>query len=140
MSIEEKIQEIAEQEFQEFGFVIDDAMGVDVAVDKVELPAIVCYLVESGSLTFKHGKVKDSSEVFIAFIDKVERDADGMDNVAVYKEMKGTAQQFLRVINECGFFEPVELVTYEGIYEMMSANVSGVMCHVTLKEQQGRCV
>lgn len=140
MSIEERIKVLAESSFPEYGFVIDDAMGVDVAVDKVQLPAIVCYLVENGELTFKHGKVKDSEMVFLAFIDKVSRDADGMDNVEVYKRMKGTAEQFINEVNGCGYFEPVERVTYESIYEMMSANVSGVLCQATLKELQGRCV
>lgn len=140
MSIEEKIRSVAESEFQEFGFVLDDAAGVDVAVDKVELPAIVCYLVEDGTLTFKNGKVKDGEQVALAFIDKVERDADGMDNVQVFLSMKQVAEQFITVLNGCGFFEPVETVTYESLYEMLSANVSGLACYLTLKEAQGRCV
>lgn len=138
--IEQRIREIAEAEFQEFSFVLDDAMGVDVAVERVELPAIVCYLVEDGTLSFKNGMVKDSEHTILVFINAVERDADGMDNVEVYQDMKGVAEQFITKVNECGYFEPVETVQYESLYEMMSANVSGVMCHVMLKELKGRCV
>lgn len=140
MSIEEGIKAIAEGKFSKYGFVLDDAAGIDTKVDMVDLPAIAVYLVEDGSLTFKNGKVKDSCLVFMAFIDKVDRDADGMDNVAVYQRMKEVAKRFIKAVNESGFFEPVDVASYQGVYEMMSSNVSGVLLQCQLKEAVGSCV
>lgn len=55
MSIEEVLRDVAQKKYPSYGFVLEDWNGIDRAVDKVDLPAIVVFLVESGTLTFKMG-------------------------------------------------------------------------------------
>ena len=88
MSIEDKIREVAQKGWPSHGFVLEDWEGVDRAVDKTDLPAIVCFLVEDGTLEFKNGRCKDSEDLILAFIDKVPRDADGDENKSVFLSMK----------------------------------------------------
>ena len=141
MTIEEKIKEVAQLGWPTYGFILVDWAGVDRSVDKTDLPAIVCFLVEDGSLEFKNGRCKDSENVILAFIDKAPRDADGDDNLSIYKAMKDVAKAFIAKLSACGFFEPInQKVEYHSLYEMLASNVSGLYCMVTLKEQTGVCV
>lgn len=141
MSIEDKIRETAEKGWPEYGFVLEDWAGVDRAVDKTDLPAIVCFLVESGELDFSKGWVKDSENVILAFVDKVPRDADGDENKTTYEAMKDVMMSFIAALTKSGYFEPIqERVTYNTLYEVLASNVSGVWCNITLKEKKGFCL
>lgn len=140
-SVENKVKEVAEKLWPDFGFVLEDWAGVDRAIDKTELPAIVCFLVESGEFEFKNGMCKDSENIILAFIDKVERDADGIDNLNIYSNMKEEAKAFIAALSKCGWFEPIEQrIPYHSLYETLAANVSGVWCQLTLKERAGICL
>ena len=141
MSIEDKIREVAQKGWPSHGFVLEDWEGVDRAVDKTDLPAIVCFLVEDGTLEFKNGRCKDSEDLILAFIDKVPRDADGDEHKSVFLSMKGLAKDFIAALSKCGYFEPInQRITYHSLYEVLASNVSGLWCRITLKELQGVCV
>lgn len=141
MSIEDKIKEVATKGWPKYGFVQEDWAGVDRAVDKTDLPAIICFLVESGSLDFKNGYVKDSENVILAFIDKVPMDADGDDNKTTYEAMKETMKKFIGALMKTQYFEPITApVEYNSLYEVLASNVSGVWCSITLKERTPHCL
>lgn len=141
MSIEDKIREVAENGWPGYGFVLEDWNGVDRAVDKTELPAIICFLVESGELDFTNGYCKDSENVILAFIDKVPRDADGDDNKTAFERMKATMKRFIAALMATHYFAPItERIVYNSLYEVLASNVTGVWCSLTLKEAKGICL
>lgn len=140
-SVESKVKEVAEKGWPQWGFVLEDWAGVDRAIDHAVLPCVVCFLVESGVLEFKNGICKDAENVVLAFIDRVEKDADGNDNLTVYSGMKENAKRFVAALGRCGYFDPIEQqVTYNTLYESLAANVSGVWISLTLKERVGVCL
>ena len=100
MSIEEVLRDVARKKYPSYGFVLEDWNGIDRAVDKVDLPAIVVFLVESGTLTFKNGRCKDAEDIVFAFIDKVSRDADGDDNTTTCTELKKVAKSYIADIQK----------------------------------------
>jgi hypothetical protein len=80
MSVEKKLKQIADGHFTGWSWVFDDWKSADRVLAKVEMPAIVCLMPVGGEMTFRRGKVWDSEDVALCFIDKVPRDADGEDN------------------------------------------------------------
>ena len=141
MGIESKIKEIVKSKFPEYGFVLDDWNGIDRAVDKVYLPAIVVFLVESGSLTFKNGRCRDAEDIIFALIDKVPNDADGEENTGVCQPLKQDAKTLIMGIQGSGYFEPIsEEVEYSPVYEVLASNVTGIIFNLRLKEAIGSCI
>lgn len=141
MSIEDKIREIAEREFKGYSYVFEDWNGAAKVVDRVSLPAIICVLPSSGYFDIARGKVKDSEDMSIAFVDKVVRDANGDDNEEVYTRMKRTAGKFIDAMNKSRYFEPIEgKIRYQTILESASAYLTGVFVELNVKESTGICL
>lgn len=140
MSIEDKIKEIAQNEFQQCSYVFDDWYGATEAVDRVEFPVIMSILPNGGRLDFSKGFLKDSENLMIAFIDKVERDANGEDNKEVYTRMKETASKFIEAMNKSNFFEPIEGVKYNTILERATSYFTGVVIEFSVKQRVGICL
>jgi hypothetical protein len=141
MSVEKKLKQIADGHFTGWSWVFDDWKSADRVLAKVEMPAIVCLMPVGGEMTFRRGKVWDSEDVALCFIDKVPRDADGEDNEAVYSRMKREAMRFVGVMNKSGLFEPVEGgVRYDTIIEGTANVLTGVMMSLTIKENEALCL
>jgi hypothetical protein len=141
MTIEDKVREIVGEYFSGFSFVFEDWNTADTKLDKVELPAIIMVLPVSGVLQFgQHGRIKDAVNTIVAFVDKVPKEADGRDNEVVYNEMKVAAREFVRRLNESGYFNYIQGdVPYNTIIEQLSSIVTGVALQLQLKELVGRC-
>lgn len=141
MTIEDKVREIVGEYFSGFSFVFEDWNTADTKLDKVELPTIIMVLPVSGVLQFgQHGRIKDAENTIVAFVDKVPKEADGRDNEVVYNEMKVAAREFVRRLNESGYFNYIQGdVPYNTIIEQLSSIVTGVALQLQLKELVGRC-
>ncbi len=141
MTIEDKVREIVGEYFSGFSFVFEDWNTADTKLDKVELPAIIMVLPVSGVLQFgQHGRIKDAENTIVAFVDKVPKEADGRDNEVVYNAMKVAAREFVRRLNESGYFNYIQGdVPYNTIIEQLSSIVTGVALQLQLKELVGRC-
>lgn len=141
MTIEDKVREIVGEYFSGFSFVFEDWNTADTKLDKVELPAIIMVLPVSGVLQFgQHGRIKDAENTIVAFVDKVPKEADGRDNEVVYGEMKVAAREFVRRLNESGYFNYIQGdIPYNTIIEQLSSIVTGVALQLQLKELVGRC-
>lgn len=141
MTIEDKIRDIAGEQFSEFTYVFEDWYTADKVIDKVALPAIIFILPVSGVLQYgEHGRIKDAENCIIAFVDKVDKEADGRDNEITYNAMKEAARRFINAINASGFFDYIQGdVAYNVIYEQMSSIVTGIALNLRLKELVGRC-
>jgi len=141
MSIEDKIREIAEREFKEYSYVFEDLNGAAEVVDRVSLPVIICVLPSSGYFDIARGKIKDSENISIAFVDKVVRDANGDDNEEVYTRMKRTAGKFIDAMNKSRYFEPIEgKIRYQTVLESASVYLTGVFVELNVKESKGVCL
>ena len=141
MTIDDKVREIASEQFSEFSYVFEDWYTADKVVEKTALPAIIFILPVSGILQYgQHGRIKDAENCAIAFVDKVDKEADGRDNETVYNAMKTAARAFINALNASGFFNPIDGdVAYNVIYEQLSSIVTGVVLQLQLKELVGRC-
>ena len=139
-SIENKLREIAEKQFGGYSYIFEDWNGAAEVATKVEVPAIICLLPTGGFLDFSRGRVKDSEDIAIAFVDKASRDADGNDNEKVYSRMKDTASRFVEAMNKSHYFEPIEHVSYKTILESASSYFTGVFVEMKIKENYGNCL
>ena len=142
MSIEERIKSIVDENFSEFSYVFEDWYDADRAIGKMKLPAIICILPVSGSLE-EHpnsGRMKDTENTAIAFVDKVKRDAKGYDNYETYNRMKKAAKKFIRTINKDDYFRPLQgKQNYSVIYEQTATIVTGVYLDLALEQEIGVC-
>lgn len=140
-SIENRIREIAKTHFLEYSYIFEDWNGAAEVADRVSLPAIICLLPPGGFLEISKGRVKDSENIAIAFIDKVTRDANGDDNEQVYSRMKQTAIKFIKAMNDSRYFEPIDGdVKYTTILESASSYFTGVFVELTVKDFAGNCL
>ena len=141
MTIEDKVREIAGEQFSEFTYVFEDWFTADKKLEKLQLPAIIFILPVSGVFHFgEHGRIKDAENCLIAFVDKVPKEADGRDNETVYNGMKTAARAFIASLNASGYFDYIQGdVTYSVIYEQLSSIVTGIALNLRLKELVGRC-
>lgn len=138
MNIDEKLKEIATGEaFAEFSYVFENWYDADRAIEHLQLPAIISVLPFSGGIERRNGRVSDQQNFAIAFVDKVQRNALGEDNAAVYNRMKQRGVDFLNAIDASGYFEALpQYVPYHVICERLSSIVTGIMFDLTLKEQK----
>lgn len=140
-SVESKLKEIVEKEFDGVSWVFDDWKSIDRAIGRVQLPAIVCVMPVSGVFTFNHGCVKDKPNCYVVFLDKVPKDADGDENEEVYSRMKDMAKKFVSAVDKSGYFESVEGdIPYDVFTEKMSDILSGIGVPLSLKESAYSCV
>lgn len=139
MTIDEGIKRIAEEHFPGFSYIFDDWYDIDQAVDRTPLPAIAHVLPIGGVMTIRqNGKLYDRESVTIAFLDKVTRDANGGDQRIVFERMKDVAIQFVRLMNESGYFASIGTWSYNVIYNQLSSIVTGVMLTLDV-ESNGIC-
>lgn len=138
-SIEQVIQEVAEEHFPEYSYVFETWQDADTQLERLSFPAIVSVVPVSGSTTLKNGKVYDTESVAIAFLDAATRDADGKDNAEVYNRMKMAGAKFIRALNATKQFESIDNAPYQTICEQMATIVTGVMYTLTIKQEIGEC-
>ena len=138
MTIDEGIKKIAEEHFPRYSYIFDDWYDIDQAVDRTPLPCIAHVLPIGGVMTPRNGRLYDRESVTVAFLDKVNRDASGNDQRVVFERMKATAIEFVRIMNESGYFENVGTWSYNVIYNQLSSIVTGVMLTLDV-EGKGLC-
>ena len=138
MTIDEGIKKIAEEHFPRYSYVFDDWYDIDQAVDRTPLPCIAHVLPIGGTMTLRNGRLYDRESVTVAFLDKVTRDANGDDQRIVFERMKDVAIDFVRRMNESGYFSSVQTWAYNVIYNPLSSIVTGVMLTLDV-EGNGTC-
>lgn len=141
MTIDEAIKTIATSEaFEDFSYVFDDWNDADQSISRVKaLPAIVHILPISGTMTVRNGRIYDSEQVAITFMDKVVRDASGDDQREVFERMKEAAMTFIALANESGHFEKVSVVSYGILYNQLASIVTGVTLKLEITDL-GQCL
>lgn len=141
MSVVNKLEKIAKESFSNFTWVFDDWKSADRALTRVDVPAIVCIMPTGGTLTFRRGRVWDAPNCYLAFLDKVTRDANGTENEEVFEWMKGAAIRFVSEMNKSGLFEPIDgNINYDTIVEGTSNILTGVGLSLTIQETEAVCL
>lgn len=140
-TIERAIKEVATEKFGSFSYVFDDWTRADRRLEKMEYPAIVCILPSSGMTEVRNGKVYDTENIALAFLDVAPRDADGEENEEVYTRMKAAGASFIDHLARSRKFEGLDgRQQYETIIERLSSIVTGVMYSLTLTQAIGGCL
>ena len=138
-SVEKKIKSVADS-MVGFTYVYEDWTRADLRLDRLPLPAIINLLPVSGAMSLKMDQFKDKPNCMFVFVDKVNKDADGKDNDAVFERMKSAAMVFIARMNDSGLFEPIEGdIPYSVILEKLSPIVTGISISVQVKEAKGVC-
>lgn len=138
-SVEKKIKSVAES-MVGFTYVYEDWTRADLRLDRLPLPAIINLLPVSGAMSLKMDQFKDKPNCMFVFVDKVNKDADGYDNDAVFERMKSAAMVFIARMNDSGLFDPIEGdIPYSVILEKLSPIVTGISISVQVKETKGVC-
>lgn len=138
-SVEKKIKSVAEG-MVGFTYVYEDWTRADLRLDRLPLPAIINLLPVSGAMSLKMDQFKDKPNCMFVFVDKVNKDADGKDNDAVFERMKSAAMVFIARMNDSGLFDPIEGdIPYSVILEKLSPIVTGISISVQVKEAKGVC-
>jgi hypothetical protein len=135
MNTREKVEAIASEVFAGRTIIFADWFEADRVLERVSFPAIVCVLPSGGSITAKNGRVYDTNEIAIAFIDKAPRDAKGAQLMDIHAKMLEDAVKFCTAVGKSRYFEPIEQAQYTTIYEQLSTIATGVMLQLSLKSK-----
>ena len=140
MSIEERLKEVVKTALPEMAYVLGTLTEIDEKLDVMEPPFVWVVFPDVGMLTYRRGKFWESFRVLVGFFDLTRRDADGEDNMAVYRRMVGKAKAFIRAYNESGHFEPLDGDIETTIRaEVGAANTTGLWIGINVQERDGRC-
>ena len=139
-TIREILKDMATELFPDFTYLFEDWETADTKMEKLEYPAIIAVIPASGTTEIKNGRVYDTVNIAIAFLDTAPRGAEGEDNGECIDRMKVAGARMIRAINQSHQFEPLEgQQYYETIIERLSTIVSGVMYSLQLTQSIGGC-
>lgn len=137
-SIEQIIREAAAK-MQGYTYIYETWEGADTKLEKMTFPAIVCVMPTSGTTTIRNGRIYDTENVALAFLDSVPRNAEGEDNGEVINAMKVAGSKFFDLLNKSGELEPLSSIPYEVVCEQLSTIVSGVIFQPAVSQKIGYC-
>lgn len=139
-TIREELKKIATAELPGWTYVYEDWNTADRVMEKLSYPAVLCVVPASGQTEIRNGRVYDSVNVAVAFLDSVPRGADGEDNGATIDRMKTAGAKLIRALNNSHKFEQLQgKQYYDTIIERLSTIVSGVMYSLQLTQRIGDC-
>lgn len=122
-------------------FLFDDWRTVDRAIGKTELPCCVCIMPTNGTISVRNGRYTDRPNMYIAFLDKVARDANGEDNREVYERMKSHMVKFIAEVNASSELDNIDgEVNYDIIAEGMSDILTGVGFALSVRNIIPQCL
>lgn len=139
-TIREIIKDIAGKEFPKWTYLYDDWNTADIKLEKLSYPSIVCVIPQSGQTEVKNGRIYDTVNIAVAFLDIVPKGADGEDNGEAIDRMKVAGAKFIKCINNSHKFESLDgKQYYQTIIERFSTIVSGVLYSFQLTQKIGDC-
>lgn len=140
MNIETKLREISEKALPDMSYVLGTLTEIDEKLDLMTPPFVWVVFPDMGTLTYRMGRWWESFRALVGFFDLTRRDADGEDNMMVYRRMVGKAKEWIKAYNESGYFEEIEGDIETAIHaEVGAGNVTGLMIDLVIRERDGRC-
>lgn len=138
-SIESKLEAIAKEKFPSWSWVLDDWKSADRALSGLSVPAILCLLPSGGKVVAKNGRATVMKSCNLAFLTRVKRDADGVDNVEAYNEMLAEALRFYGEVYKSGLIASNEF-EFQTIYEGTANILTGVLMSVEITDNSRICL
>lgn len=139
-TIRQTLRQIAGEKFPEWTYLFESWNDADTKMEKLDYPAIICIVPASGTTEIRNGKVYDSVNIAVAFLDIAPRDAEGEENGEIIDRMKVAGAKMVQAINDSKVFEPLEGPQYyETIMERFSTIVSGIMYSFRITQRIGDC-
>lgn len=135
-----KLKAIADAVLPNFSLLFGTWDDVDRQLDSVTYPAIFEVLSVSGGGVIRNGKVYEREDILLAFVDKVPRDADGVENMNAVERMRQAMIIFVDAFNRSGAFQPLTDFTYTTIYEGGANIHTGVTLEVQVLDLVGDCL
>lgn len=136
-TVEEKIKSIV-NEMQGVTYIFENWVTANVKFDNIAFPAVLNVLPVSGRFNIGKTQLKDFPNCSLAFLDKIDFDADGVEKGNVIEKCKSLSKEFILRLNDSGLFEQVDGdVTYSVVYDMLDVNVTGIVIETQLKEIKG---
>lgn len=135
-----KLKAIADAVLPNFSLLFGTWDDVDRQLDSVTYPAIFEVLSVSGGGVIRNGKVYEREDILLAFVDKVPRDADGVENMNAVERMRQAMIVFVDAFNRSGAFQPLTDFTYTTIYEGGANIHTGVTLDVQVLDLVGDCL
>ena len=135
-----KLKAIADAVLPNFSLLFGTWDNVDRQLDSVTYPAIFEVLSVSGGGVIRNGKVYEREDILLAFVDKVPRDADGVENMNAVERMRQAMIIFVDAFNRSGAFQPLTDFTYTTIYEGGANIHTGVTLEVQVLDLVGDCL
>lgn len=138
-SVEHRIEELANTS-KVFHFIRGSFREVNMKMERTEAPFIVLFTPSGGTAQLKGGWGWDAPKLRLGFFDLVNREAYAEDNMAVGQAMRAAGVQFIKAMNDSGYFEPITSAPYTFYYESFTSHVTGCVFDITVKQAEGLCV
>ena len=87
-TIRETLKQLAADTLPDYTYLFEDWDTADTKLEKLNYPAIVCIIPASGTTEIRNGRVYDTVNVALAYLDTVPRGAEGEDNGECIDRMK----------------------------------------------------
>ena len=139
MTIEQKLQYIAETYFSEYGYIFENLYRADERMETETFPTIVATIPTGGEVYWRNGRIYDRENLLLGFFDLVPHDANGEDSATAYNKMKQLGFRFIQKMNESRLFQYVSNWTYNIWCDRESNIATGVFFQVQV-EDVGACV
>lgn len=136
MTVEEKIKSVVDQ--MGINYIFENWTTANVVLDSSTFPVMLNVLPVSGKFNVGKTQLKDCPNCMLAFLDKIELDANGIENDAVIERMKSLAKDFIKRMNSSGLFDYLEgEIPYSVVYDKLDVNVAGIVIELQIKETSG---
>lgn len=137
----QRLRDIATETLPSFSMLFGTWDDVDRLLDHASYPAILNILSVSGGASVRNGRVYQRENLLLAFVDKVPRDASGVENINAVERMRQAMIVFVNAVNESGLFVPITDYNYTTIYEGGANIHTGVLLElVSLTDSKGSCI
>mgnify|MGYP000031363420 CR=1 FL=1 len=95
-TIRETLKQLAADTLPDYTYLFEDWDTADTKLEKLNYPAIVCIIPASGTTEIRNGRVYDTVNVALAYLDTVPRGAEGEDNGECIDRMKVAGARMIR--------------------------------------------
>lgn len=141
MNIEEAIKEVAARALPEMAFCLGTWHEIDEQLDLLKPPYIWVVFPRNGAVVVHRGRYIERLTALVGFFDLAPRDANGEDNMNVYRRMYEKALIFIDAANKSGHFKQLNgNIEMDVFPEVGAAYVTGLMLTINFEEITGVCL
>jgi hypothetical protein len=137
MSFYDKIKTIAST-MSGYNVIVDTSNGANVEFDRLEMPAILILIQQSGTYNTANSHYRDSSNVRIIIFNKIPQDFKSTDIDTIKETLKEDLVRLHHKIRYNFDFKINSInLNYDLVYDEYDANLIGVVMNDTISERVG---